>query len=204
VCCKGERSIIGDAYYIVMASLTAGLEAMRAAAKLITAQDLDQHDRETAEKLHSNPLGHSFHILRTVLLQQSEEARAREAKRRKEVTNAAKPAKSAKEPKPAKEPKDLYGNQLGLSGTSGPSAPPTTVTPVIRKASDSSYGPGSTETTPKRLKAPEGDIQNLQNTLVQDVLNALYHDNAVPVSWAKNRETMRIEYRPFVHPCICN
>jgi hypothetical protein len=189
-----------------MASLTAGLGELRAAAKQITALDLDQDDDETREKIYKNPLRDSFQLLRTIVVQQSKEAQARESKRRKEVNRmkvkAATEAELAKEAKPAKKPRDLYGNQLGLSGTSGPSAPPTPLTPVKRKASDSSYGK-STESTPKRFKAAEVEIQNLQNHLVHDVLNALYHDFGVPVPWARNRE-MKLMYKAFVHLCICN
>jgi hypothetical protein len=190
-----------------MASLTAGLGELRAAAKQITALDLDRYDEETRERIYKNPLRDSFQVLRTIVVQQSKEAQARESKRRKEVNRmkvkAAKEAELAKEAKPAKKPRDLYGNQLGLSRTSAPSAPPTPVTPVKRKASDSSYGKHSTESTPKRFKAAEVEIQNLQNHLVHDVLNALYHDFEVPVPWARNRE-MKLMYQAFVHPCICN
>jgi hypothetical protein len=206
---------------MMMASLTAGLRAMRDAATQITVDDLrKQFDERTIEKLYSNPLKRSFQVLSDILLQRSREAQEREARKAKEAKEA-KEAKAAKEAKVAKEARDLttakgqstfpstlYGTQIGVSGTHRSSTLPPTVTPQKRKVSETesetSYGKLSTETTPSKLTSPEVNIQNLQNQLVYDVLDALYHVTAVPVSWARNRESMRIKYEPFVHSCICN
>ena len=69
-----------------------------------------------------------------------------------------------------------------------------------RDFSDTSFGTRSTETTPSKLSKPESSIQNLQNTLVYDVLDAIYGAAFIRVPWARGRKNMRLNYEPFVLP----
>jgi len=113
-------------------------------------------------------------------------------------------AKNLTTAKPSTSQPIPYGTQAGISDHRGPSTSPITVTPVQRKASESSFGKRSTETTPSETFSPEANFQNLQSQLVYDVLDALYHVNAIPVSWVRNSEIMRIKYTSFVHSWICH
>jgi hypothetical protein len=75
-----------------------------------------------------------------------------------------------------------YETQAGISDHRGPSTSSITVTPVKRKASESSFGKPSTEITLSKTFSPEANIQNLQSQLVYDVLDALYHVTVILVS----------------------
>jgi hypothetical protein len=48
--------------------------------------------------------------------------------------------------------------------------------------------PKSTETTPKKLLKPEAVIQGLQNLLVLNIMEALFHDNSIPLKWPRGRK----------------
>ena len=204
---------------MMMTSLTVGIKKMRDDALQITKDDLENpFDKGTVTKLRLNPLKRSFQGLSDVLRQCSREEQERESKRAKEA-RAIKKAKAAKEeeakttaiakdPTSAKVPSTsqstIHANQPLMSGSHGPSTPPIPVTPQKRKVSDTSFGKISAEGTPSKLKSPETNIQNVQNQLVYDVLEALYDVPAVPVSWAENRESMRITYETFVRSSIRN
>jgi hypothetical protein len=185
----------------MMMSRTAGLKALRDAASHITIDDLCSADSSSREKLYSNPFKYVFYILEGILMQHDQEEKGREAIKTKEA-KAAKEAKTSTNANvPSTFESGLYGTQLGVSGTRGPNTLPTTATPTKRKVSETTFGTQSTETTPTKMTSPEASIQNLQNQLVNEVLLALYHNVAVPVSWAKNRKFMQIRYTPFVHSC---
>lgn len=207
----------------MMASLTAGIKTMRDAAIQITEDDLHNLlEDKTLKKLRVNPLKRTFQCLGDVLLQRSTEATKRASQRAKRA-NAMKRARAAKivtattETKGTTEIEDpatanvlsafhspLYGTQPGLSATLEPSTVPNPVTPTRkRKVSQTSYGKTFTDSTPSRLTSPETHIQEVQNSLVRDVIDALYDRPAVPVSWARNRESMTLRYATFIHRCIC-
>jgi len=61
-----------------------------------------------------------------------------------------------------------------------------TVTPKKRNISETSFGAAFTEMTPTKLTKPEPHIQQLQNTLVEDILVHVYSGD-VPVPWAQER-----------------
>lgn len=203
---------------MIRASLTVGIKAMRDAAIQLTKDDIvkQPYVPDTTQKMHLNPLKHTFQSLIDVLWQQSREAEERDKAKRRMTARAAKKARGAKKANVTTEVKDpttakvpsiiqskLYGTQPGLSKTREPSTPPNTVTPTKRTVSGTSFGKDSTEGTPSKLTSPEPNIQNLQNFLVYDVLGALYDVASIPVTWAQNRE-MRINYSTFVHLYICN
>ena len=64
-----------------------------------------------------------------------------------------------------------------------------------RKISDTSFGTGSTETTPTKLVHPEAKVQSLQNTFVKTMINKLWLGN-IDVPWAKGRH-MFLTYSEF-------
>ena len=194
------------------ASLTAGVKTMRDAAIQISSDDLHKLGDKTKAKLHVNPLQNTFECLRDVLLQRSMEAQKREARRAKWAREAKK-ARDAKEADvkesttmnlPSTFQSPLSGTQPVLPETHKSSTLLNTFTPTKRKVSETSFGTSSMETTPSKLTSPEANIQELQNSLVRDVLKTLYDEAAAPVSWARNRNRMKIRYVSFVHPCMCN
>ena len=71
-------------------------------------------------------------------------------------------------------------------------------TPQKRNVSDASIGGRSPNTTPKKLKKPETYIQNLQNTLVNDLLRANYGHGIIRVDWPRGRD-LHLFYQPYSH-----
>ena len=194
---------------MMMAILILGLKAMQDAAAQITFVDIyNRFDDTVRKKIHSNPLKRSFQVLSDILLQDSQESYERESRKAKQdkATKQNKPAtaKNLTTAKPSTSQPIPYETQAGISDHRGPSTSPITVTPVKRKASESSFGKRSTETTPSKTFSPEANIQILQSQLVYDVLDALYYDTAIPVAWVRNREIMMIKYTSFVHSWICH
>ena len=55
-----------------------------------------------------------------------------------------------------------------------------------RKVSETSFGNISTETTPTKLKQPEPNVQSLQDTFVNRLINKLW-DGQVGIPWAQGR-----------------
>ena len=90
------------------------------------------------------------------------------------------------------------GSTTSQAGSHSVSSQPDSypVTPHKRKESDTSFGTRSTETTPKRMKKPETHIQNLQSTLVDDVLEAIEKRNFIKVEWPRNR-VLHLTYEPY-------
>lgn len=180
-----------------MAFLIVGLQAMRKAAYQVTQEDLRSHGSDYfVEKMYNNPLKRTFQILGTILIDRSEEEILREAARVKEIWEA----KAARK-KQSAALQTTGSTKDGIHSVSGPRQPSASpATPQKRNISDTSFGTRSTETTPTKLTKPESSIQNLQNTLVYDVLEALYHTDSIRVPWARGRKNLRLVYRPYVFP----
>jgi hypothetical protein len=180
-----------------MTSLIVGLKAIRDAAIQITQEDLHSHGTdEFVEKLDNNPLKRTFQVLGDILLQRSREAEEREAARRREAREAG--AARKKQPHIIQNKNSTADGVQSIAGPRQPSSLPST--PQKRDFSDTSFGTRSTETTPSKLTKPESSIQNLQNMLVYDVLDAIYDAAFIRVPWARGRKNMRLNYEPFVFP----
>ena len=166
---------------------------MRDAALQISQHDLQSHGSdEFSKKVYNNPLKRTFRILSTILIKRSHEEMIREAMRKRQVREA----KAAKEIQSAAI--EATVSSEGIYPVSGPRQPSTLpATPQNRNVSDSSFGKRSTETTPTKLIKPESSIQNLQNTFVQDVLDALYDSDFIRMPWARGRKNLRLIYEPY-------
>ena len=68
-------------------------------------------------------------------------------------------------------------------------------TPEKRKVSDSSFGLKSTETTPQKQIVKEPIIQALQNNFVEDIVEALWSGDEIPLPWVRVNLT-HLEYLP--------
>ena len=66
-----------------------------------------------------------------------------------------------------------------------------------RKLRDTSFGNKSTETTPTKLKQPEPNVQFLQDTFINRLLNKLW-DGQVSIPWARGR-FMFLTYSEYAH-----
>lgn len=179
-----------------MTFLIIGLLAMRDAALQITRADFDAHGSEIFDdKTRKSPLKLTFRILGEILVGPSQEEILREAARVKEVREV----KVAREKKSA-----VIHATVSTDDIHSDSAPrqPSTLpsTPQKRNISDTSFGPRSTQTTPTKLIKPESSIQNLQNTLIQEVHDAIYYAAVIRMPWPRGRTNMRLVYQPYVLP----
>ena len=163
----------------------------------ITQEDLHAHTSPTTEeKLCSNPLQRTFELLGEILIQRSREDMERQTERVKMAREAK--AARAKQLSSDEKTDSAADETKNIAEPRLPSALPST--PQKRDFSGTSFGPRSTEGTPITLIKPEPNIQDLQNTLVRDVLRAIYGSPYIRVPWARGRQNMRLSYEPYNLP----
>lgn len=159
---------------------------MIAASNHITYDDLLAiRSDEVESKLIDNSLMRTLENLGRIMNQRSLESATREAAKLQEAREAKIARKSV-----------IQGSskQITVSKDDAPDSSlrryPVTLpsTPQKRNISDTSFGTRSTESTPTKLVKPETDIQQLQNDLVGDVLEALYDKVHVKVTWVRGRK----------------
>ena len=161
---------------------------MRDQARPITREHL-QSD-EAVDELGQHPLRHSFALLNGLMITRSQEALDLEADRKK-VLREAKSARKYASLTQGEAPIDD-----DVQSESSPRWPGTLPsTPKKRDFTDTSFENRSAETTPKRLVSPEVHIQYLQDTLVRDVIDAVF-GTSVPIKWPRGRKKMRLVYDP--------
>jgi hypothetical protein len=159
--------------------LIIGLAKLRSLACSVPAELLKGRIDEL-NKVFSHPLFRTYKQLASILRQQSNEAKEREVEA----------ARQDRDWRNEQKPKEASIVQTG------PRMPSTvTVTPKKRNISDTSFGTVSTETTPTKLAKPEQHIQQLQDTLVSDILVYVYGGGDIPVRWAEGRE-LYLTYAP--------
>jgi hypothetical protein len=168
-------------------SLIVELEALQEAIIHVTLEDL-QSD-EAVDKVIGNPLKHTFVVLIDMLIQRSQEAIDREAERNK----AKREAKTAR--KPTKDETSIGDDVQSTSDP--PSSSTMPCTPHKRHISETSFGSRSTETTPTKMESPEKNVQYLQDTLVREVIDAVFGPPYVHVKWPRGRTKLRLAYDPF-------
>jgi hypothetical protein len=144
------------------------------------------------EKLKSNPLSDTLDCLAEILVLPTQETLDRMAEIAKEE-RAAKAALKSIPPTISTAQESSHGDNYAMIQPRKPSTSPST--PQKRNVSDTSFGGRSPNTTPKKLKKPETHIQQLQNTLVVDILKALYDRRNIPVPWVRGRN-LRLFYAP--------
>ena len=175
-----------------------GLRALRDAARPITLKDLQSHgSQKFAETVYDNPLKRTFQHLGSILIQRGREDTERESAQVKQVweTKAARKKQAA-----VIETTELTDEIHPIPGPRQSSVSPTT--PQKRKVSAASFGTDSAETTPVKLVKPEPNIQNLQNAIVYDILDAIYHTDVIRVPWARGRKNMRLQYESYLFDII--
>ena len=155
--------------------------------------DEGRHLRQQVDpkRFARHPFRNTILALRSCLTQRSQEAHDCD-------TEQAMLARIAKAQRGIKSP-PTSATSSTPSKVSLPRLPTTLpVTPQKRNVSDSSFGAHSTETTPTKWVKPEASIQELQNTLVRDVLFSLYRGK-VPIDWAcGRRRPPLIQYNVYI------
>jgi hypothetical protein len=181
----GSEPEFDERFLPLVIELILGVSGLLSASLSFTEADLKTYTtKELATKLKNNPLKRTFQCLGFILIQQSKEARERESER----------AKAEREARVARKLATTNSTtQPGIP--SPPIRQPSTfpTTPQKRNISDTSFGARSAETTPTKLVKPEAEIQRLQSTLVDDILEALYDQSFIEVEWAEGRE-LTIQY----------
>jgi hypothetical protein len=127
------------------------------------------------------------------MITRSQEALDLEAERKK-VRREAKSTRKYTAPTQDEAKAPIGDDAKSNSWPRLPSTQPST--PKKRDFSDTSFGNRSTETTPTKLVSPESSIQYLQDTLVRDVIDAVFGRPYVPVTWPRGRKKMRLVYDP--------
>lgn len=154
------------------------------------------------EKLFKNPLKGFLRQLGSLYIQRSQEemdkivrkeALARDLREQQlKIPIVGNPVEQAAPPQSSLESTTATSTTTSTTSTSNPTTPryPSTMpsTPQKRNASEASLDPKSTETTPKKLLKPEAVIQSLQNLLVLNIMEALFHDNSIPLKWPRGRK----------------
>lgn len=172
----------------LVSPLIVGLTQLRDQARPITREHL-QSD-EAVDDLGQHPLRHSFGLLNGLMITQSQEALELEADRKKVLREA----KSTRKYASLTQDEAPVGDEVRPdSSPRWPDNPPST--PKKRDFTSTSFENKSAETTPKRLVSPEVHIQYLQDTLVRDVIDAVF-GTSVPIKWPRGRKKMRLVYDP--------
>jgi len=66
-----------------------------------------------------------------------------------------------------------------------------------RHISETSFRSKSTETTSTKMESPEKNVQYLQDTLVCEVIDAVFSPPYIHVKWPRGRTKMRLAYDLF-------
>jgi hypothetical protein len=153
-------------------------------------------DEEVEEKLYRNPLRNFLQQLGSLYIQRSQQDLDRMAQKEK-LAREIRERRLAVVTQPVEPDNSTQLPMQDAFDTAHPRYPSTlSSTPQKRNASEASLDPHSTHTTPKKLVKPESVIQNLQNLLVQDVLNGLFHRFSVEIKWPRGRK-MRLLYAEY-------
>lgn len=179
--------------------LTVGYEGLVKASMAITEEILrewDFADSTTLILLGQGPLEYLIPALASLLTTDSQESKVLENTKNKQepklVHYALDPSIPERPTSPEKE-RPYTPTQAQPRFPQSMYQTPTNQ----RIASDSSFGPNSTETTPNKLVHAEPKVQALQNKFVECILNKLWAGR-VDLSWVKGRRMSLIysEYRP--------
>jgi len=174
----------------VVSPLIVGLTQLRDQARLVTREHL-QSD-EAVDDLIQHPLRHSFALLNGLMITRSQEALDFEAERKmilRDAKTTRKYASLTQDNTPI-----ISDDVQSILSPHGPST--LSNTPKKRDFSSTSFEDRSAQSTPKKLVSPESNIQYLQDTLVRDVIDAVFCRPYVPVKWPRGRKNMRLVYEP--------
>ena len=173
-------------------------------SKQVTKEELLiwSEDDEVIRRWRKNPLGYFMQVLATALETESKTAE----NRRKEKERTRKKPKLSEihsvqtsydiPPSPIADIVTLTSTLSSMSATTESVVSEHKRT--VSAATTASYGASSTDSPPRIIDKPESDVQTLQNTFVQLVMQAIW-GVGVPIPWAQGRK-MWLDYAPYFLP----